>query len=178
MIRLFFSVFIAGFIAGSISISAGDIVWDNTLAVVPHATQTSQVQYDPYADMRLSQYPGHPNPPIYEITFPKGQKLLILGTTHNVPLGCMLPYQLAQELIEASDFAIGEIFGELLSHMPRKKNKTNSFSFLFLNSLLKKCLNLLSSFVFPHTENTPYMTQKRIQKMKDSYSKWSIRRNF
>ena len=64
------------------------------------------MQYDPYADMRLSKYPGHPNPPVYEIIFPNGQKLLILGATHTVPLGCMLPYGLAHELIEASDFTI------------------------------------------------------------------------
>ncbi len=115
--------------------------------------------------MRLSQYPGHPNPPIYEIIFPNGQKLLILGTTHTVPLGCMLPYRLAHELIEASDFTIDEINGELL---PRKKNKTNFFSLLFLNFLFQKCWDWASNFVFSQPEDTPYMTLDRIQKVKNS----------
>ena len=157
MIRLFFSVFVTGviFASTSVHVECLDIV-----------ARTSQKQYDPYADMRLSQYPGHPNPPIYEIIFPNGQKLLILGTTHTVPLGCMLPYRLAHELIEASDFTIDEINGELL---PRKKNKTNFFSLLFLNFLFQKCWDWASNFVFSQPEDTPYMTLDRIQKVKNSY---------
>ncbi len=105
MIRLFFSIFITGVIFASTS------VLDDCLDIV---ARTPQAQYDLYADMRLSQYPGHPNPPIYEIIFPNGQKLLILGTTHTIPLECLLSLTTAKSIIEASAFSVNEIKGVVL----------------------------------------------------------------
>lgn len=69
---------------------------------------------DPRADMCLSSCPMHQRPPIFLITLPHGQRIILIGTTHVFPLWCMLPYGLARELIEQSSFTFNEVHGELL----------------------------------------------------------------
>ena len=104
---------------------------------------------DPRINLRLTKYPEHPCPPVYDIIFPNGKKMLILGTTHNVPLGCMLPYRLAHKIIKASDFVINEINGQLLPGVSSEITEADDE--------VKNDENL-----------TPYMTESRIQKIKQS----------
>ena len=143
MIRLLFSVFIV------VTIFACENEHDDSLTVARNGTQNSQVQYDPYADMRLSQYPGHPNPPIYEITFPNGQKLLILGVVHGIPLECYFSITTAKSIIEASAFSVNEIKGIILPSMVDTSMVDNRSRFYMA---AERC----------------YMTTERIKKIKDS----------
>jgi hypothetical protein len=119
------------------------------LSLIPIVQEMLKRVVDPRIDMRLTKYPEHPCPPIYEVTFPKGQKMLILGTTHTIPLGCMLPYRLAHKIIKASDFVINEINGQLLPGVSSEITEADD--------------------EVENDENlTPYMTESRIQKIKQS----------
>ncbi len=82
-------------------------------ACVAKNTPDLVVLKNPWSDMGLSPCSMHQSPPLYMVTLPHGQKIILLGTTHNFPLACMLPYGLAQDLIEQSSFTFNEIFGEL-----------------------------------------------------------------
>ena len=73
---------------------------------------------NPWSDMGLSPCSMHQSPPLYMVTLPHEQKIILLGTTHDFPLTCMLPYGLAQDLIEQSAFVFNEIFGELFKGGP------------------------------------------------------------
>ena len=78
---------------------------------------------NPYSDMALSPFPLSPCPPIFVVTLPRGQEIFVVGTIHTVPLGCLLPYNVAQELIGASDFVLNEINGASLCGQSRGRKK-------------------------------------------------------
>ena len=59
--------------------------YTSRLILIPEAQEMLKRVADPRIDMRLAIYPEHPCPPVYNITFPNGQNMLILGTTHTVP---------------------------------------------------------------------------------------------
>ncbi|MCE2715711.1 MAG: hypothetical protein ACK4V2_01250 [Pseudomonadota bacterium] len=113
--------------------------------------------FDPYADMCLSAFPGHPHPPIYKVTLPKGQEIIFLGTVHTVPLECFLPYKVAHQLIEASQYIIDEINGELLGTSYEEKYR-NAF---------QKAFNGQD----PEYVDVLYVTQSSKQKMADDLIK-------
>ncbi|MDP4725121.1 MAG: hypothetical protein NWS47_02375 [Alphaproteobacteria bacterium] len=116
------------------------------LSLIPIAQEMLKRAIDPRIDLRLTKYPEHPCPPIYEVTFRNGQKMLILGTTHTVPLGCMLTYRIAHDIINASDFVINEICGKLLPGLTSEISEENHD--------VEEDENL-----------TPYMTERRMQKI-------------
>ncbi|MCX7342701.1 MAG: hypothetical protein NT128_00935 [Proteobacteria bacterium] len=62
----------------------------------------------------------HQNPPLFKITLPGGQVIVILGTTHTIPLSYILPECLVEDLIKQSVFTFNEIWGELLKGGPSK----------------------------------------------------------
>lgn len=76
-----------------------------------------------YSDMVLSPFPLSPCPPIFVVTLPRGQKILVVGTIHTFPLGCLLPYKVVQKLIGASDFVLNEIAGVSLCGQSRGRKK-------------------------------------------------------
>ncbi|MBA4250089.1 MAG: hypothetical protein C0440_05835 [Candidatus Pelagibacter sp.] len=108
------------------------------LTLVPEAKEMLKQSSSPSMEIHLTAYPVHPFPPVYNITFPNGQTMLILGTIHTVPLGCMLPYKLVNDIVNASDFVINEIYGQILPKQIRiikdtkKSPDKENFNFLYM----------------------------------------------
>ncbi len=86
----------------------------DTAVCVSNKVRVPLYSFNPLADMPLSPYPFHQRPPIFMVTLPHGQRIIVLGTSHVFPLLCMLPYGLAQDLNEQSAFTFNEINGNLL----------------------------------------------------------------
>ncbi len=91
---------------------AAEVDSATTAVCVSNKVRVPLCSSDPLADMPLSPYPLHQRPPIFMVTLPHGQRIIVLGTTHTFPLSCMLPYWVARELIEQSVFTFSEIGGK------------------------------------------------------------------
>lgn len=77
----------------------------------------SHVPYNhPATDLQLSALPRLSKPPFYAVTFPNGIQILVLGTTHIIPMAAYEPYALMRDLIGVSCHLFCEVGNDCQSN--------------------------------------------------------------